>query len=105
MNRGVGGKVVDESHVGGFFEGIFVVLDNSEQRIYSIVCLCVGLCPWLVVCKRVEKFRVCCQSRNKKAFEEFCEGVIQIYTSVGCGVCFVLCMGCSRESCQSEGWV
>jgi len=71
MNRGVGGGVVDESHVGGFFEGIFVVLDNSEQRIYSIVCLRVGLCPLLVMCKRVEKFRVGCQSRNKKAFEEF----------------------------------
>ena len=43
MNRGVGGGVVDESHVGGVFEGIFVVLDNCEQRIFSIVCLRVGL--------------------------------------------------------------
>ena len=45
MNRGVGGGIVDESHVGRLFEGIFVVLDNSEQRIHSIVCLRVGLCP------------------------------------------------------------
>jgi len=45
MNRRVGGGVVDESHVGGFFEGTFFVLDNSQQRICSIVCLRVGLCP------------------------------------------------------------
>ena len=41
------------------------------------------------MCKRVEKFRVGCQPRNEKAFEEFHEGVIEIYTSVGYGVCFV----------------
>jgi len=45
MNRGVGDGVVDESYVDGFFEGVFVVLDNSEQRIYSIMCLRVGICP------------------------------------------------------------
>jgi len=41
------------------------------------------------MCKRVEEFRVGCQSRNEKAFEEFSEGVVEIYTSVGCEVCFV----------------
>ena len=41
------------------------------------------------MCKRVEEFRVGCQSRNEKAFKEFSEGVIEIYISVGCGVCFV----------------
>jgi len=41
------------------------------------------------MCKRVEKFRVCCQSRNKKVFEEFRKVVVEMYTSVGCGVCFV----------------
>jgi len=45
MNRGVCGGVVDEGHVGGSFQGIFVVLNNSEQRIYSIVCLRVGFWP------------------------------------------------------------
>jgi len=59
------------------------------------------------MCKRVEKFRVSCRSRNEKVFEEFREGVVEVYTSVRCGVCFVfvvsLYMGCSRESCQSEG--
>ena len=33
---------------------------------------------------------MCCQSRNEKAFEEFSEGVVEIYASVGCWVCFVL---------------
>ena len=43
------------------------------------------------MCKRVEEFRhgVGCQSRNEKAFDEFSEGDIEIYTSIGCGVCFV----------------
>jgi len=58
------------------------VLNNSEQRIYSIVCLRVGFCPSLVICKRVEEFRVCYQSRNEKVFEEFSESVIEINTSV-----------------------
>ena len=33
------------------------------------------------MCKRVEEFRVGCQSRNEKAFEEFSEGVVEIYAS------------------------
>jgi len=33
---------------------------------------------------------VCCQSSNEETFKEFSEGVIEIYTSVGCWVCFVL---------------
>ena len=45
MNGGVSGRVVDENYVGGVFQGIFVVLNNSEKRIYSIVCLRVGFCP------------------------------------------------------------
>jgi len=45
MNGGVGRGVVDEGHVGGFFQGIFVVLNNSKQITYSIVCLRVGFCP------------------------------------------------------------
>ena len=62
MNRGVGSGVVNEGHVGGVFKGILVVLNNGEQRMYSIVCLRVGFCPELVVCKRVEEFRVGGQS-------------------------------------------
>jgi len=27
---------------------------------------------------------VCCQSSNEETFKEFSEGVIKIYTSVGC---------------------
>jgi len=46
------------------------------------------------MCKRVEEFRVGGQSRNEKTFEEFSEGVIEIYTSVGCGVCFVFGVLC-----------
>jgi len=66
------------------------VLNIGEKRIYGIVCLRVRFCPQLVVCKRVEEFRVCCQSSHEKAFKEFSEGVIEIYASVGCWVCFVL---------------
>ena len=29
------------------------------------------------------------QSCNEETLKEFSEGVIQVYTSVGCGVCFV----------------
>jgi len=32
MNGGVGGGVVDEGHVGGVFQGMFVVLNNSEAH-------------------------------------------------------------------------
>jgi len=66
------------------------VLNNCEKRIYGIVCLRIGFCPKCVICKCVEEFRVCCQSSNEKAFEEFSQGVIEIYASVGCWVCFVL---------------
>ena len=54
------------------------------------MCLRIGFCPKCVICKCVEEFRVCCQSSNEKAFEEFSQGVIEIYASVGCWVCFVL---------------
>ena len=46
------------------------------------------------MCKRVEEFRVGCQSRNEKVFEEFSEDNIEIYTSVGCGVCSVFVVSC-----------
>ena len=39
MNRGVGSGVVNESHVGGGFQGMFVVLNNGEQRIYDGIVL------------------------------------------------------------------
>ena len=54
------------------------------------------------MCKRVEEFRVGCQSRNEKAFEEFSEGVIEIYASVGCLACFVLIVFFSRWVVERE---
>jgi len=33
-----------------------------------------------------------CQSGNEETFEEFSEGVIEVFASVGCWVCFVLVM-------------
>ena len=33
---------------------------------------------------------MCCQSGNEETFEEFSEGVIEIYASAGCWVCVVL---------------
>jgi len=55
------------------------------------------------MCKRVEKFRVCCQSRNKKAFEEFREGVIEIYLFIehqNCGRFFLLFLILTLAECE-----
>jgi len=54
---------------------------------------------------------VCSQSSNEETFEEFSEGVIEIYASAGCWVCFVLIVCFCRwvvgethlrRICQSE---
>jgi len=62
------------------------VLNNGEKRIYGIVCSVSGFVPhWLYV--SVLKSSMC---DVEKTFEEFREGVIEIYASVGCWACFVL---------------
>ena len=62
----------------------------GKKEIYGIVGLCVGFGSQLAICERVQEFSVCCQSSNEETFKEFSEGVIEIYTSVGCRVCFFL---------------
>ena len=42
----------------------------------------------LAICEHVEEFSVCCQSGNED-FKELSKGVIEVYASVGCWVCFV----------------
>jgi len=46
----------------------------------------------LAICEHVEEFSVCCQSGNEEAFKELSKGVIEVYASVGCWVCFVFIM-------------
>jgi len=69
---------------------MFVTLNDVKKGIYGIVGLRVGVCSQLAICERVEEFSVCRQSGNEECFEEFSEGVIEIYASVGCWVYFVL---------------
>jgi len=61
-------------------------MNDEEKGMYGIVGLRVGVCSY----ERVQEFLVCCQSSNEETFKEFGEGVIEVYASVGCWVCFVL---------------
>jgi len=94
MDREVGSGVVNKSHVCGFLQSIFVMLDNGKEGIYGIMGLRVagGFCSQLTLCERFEEFSVCCQSGNasEEAIKEFSEGVIEASASVGCWVCLIL---------------
>ena len=90
MDGWVGGGVVDEGHISGFLEGIFIMLDDSKEGIYGIVGLCVGFCAELAVCEGVKELSVCCQPSDEETFKKFSEGVVKIYTSVGRRVSLIL---------------
>ena len=64
------------------------MLNDGKKGIYGIIGLRVGFCCQLAVHQRVDEFSVCCQSGNED-FKELSKGVIEVYASVGCWVCFV----------------
>ena len=74
------------------FERLYLV---SCWGTYGIFCLhALGTHFPTTHCAAIFQFLCNCSQSDEESFEEFSEGVIQVYSSVGCRVCFVFVVSC-----------